>query len=120
MILKNGKLAHSKEQENPNLGTRVLVDKVNVMIEKYKDISYEIWEMKRKKRETAVRSNFPDAWESMEFVMTVKGILHIKDITLPFIGIILGNPSTYKTLAIGMLRHWFNTYYVDKYLRGLL
>jgi hypothetical protein len=33
MILKNGKLAHSKEQENPNLGTRALVDKVNVMIE---------------------------------------------------------------------------------------
>lgn len=69
---------------------------------------------KKEERDTAVRSNFPDAWESMEFVMTVKGILHIKDITLPFIGIILGNPSTYKTLAIGMLRHWFNTYYVDK------
>jgi len=27
MILKNGKLAHSREQENQNLGTRVLVDK---------------------------------------------------------------------------------------------
>jgi len=36
---------------------------------------------KKEERDTAVRSNFPDAWESMEFVMTVKGILHIKDIT---------------------------------------
>lgn len=115
---ENGKVAHSKEQENPNLETQVLVDEVNVMIEKYEGISYEIWQMERKKRYSnlvsAVKCNFPDAWESMEFVMTGKGILHIKDITLPFIGIILGNPSTYKTLAIGMLRHWFNTYYVDK------
>jgi len=115
----NGKVINSKEQENdPDLEAQVLIDEINAMAEKYKGISYEIWQIERKKRYdnlvSVVKSHFPDAWESMEFIMTGKGMLHIRDITLPFIGVILGNPSTYKTLAIGMLRHWCNTYYVDK------
>ena len=40
--------------------------------------------------------------------------MHIKDITCPPIVIIIGNPSTWKTVGIGMLRRWFGTYYVDK------
>lgn len=36
--------------------------------------------------------------------------LHIKNITLPLIGIILGYPSTYKTVGIGFLRRWYNAY----------
>jgi len=109
----------SKEvQQTPDQETQLLVDEINVLIEKYKDIPYEVWEQERAKRyqalRQAVQGNIPDAWESMEFVLTGKGILHISDVTLPFIGIILGNPSTYKTVAIEMLRKWYNTYYVDK------
>jgi DNA-binding MarR family transcriptional regulator len=111
----NGK---SKEEQDPGQETQALIDGINVLIEKYKDIPYGVWELERAKRYQALRQtvndNIPDAWESIEFVLTGKGILHIRDITLPFIGIILGNPSTYKTLAIGMLRKWYDAYYVDK------
>ena len=111
---ENGKT----KAQDPDHETDLITKEINTMIEKYKDIPYEIWETSRKERYdnlvNAVKKNFPSAWESMEFVLTGKGILHIEDITLPFIGIILGNPSTYKTLAIGMLRKWINAYYVDK------
>ena len=100
-----------------NTETKIILDE-SVLIEKYKDLPYEIWQQEQNKRyETlrqAVRDNIPESWESIECVLTSKGIMHIKDITLPLILIIIGNPSTWKTIAIGMLRRWFGAYYVDK------
>lgn len=101
-----------------NIETRTLLGEIKVLLEKYKDLTYAAWQEERTKRYQTLRQivhdNIPECWESMEFVLTCKGILHIGDVTLPLIGIVLGNPSTYKTVGIGMLRHWFNTYYADK------
>jgi DNA-binding MarR family transcriptional regulator len=109
---------HGDNGNNPDQETQSLIDEISVLIEKYKDITYVIWEEERAKRyqvlRQTVRDNIPESWEPMEFVLTCKGILHIKNITLPLIGIILGNPSTYKTVGIGFLRRWFNAYYADK------
>jgi hypothetical protein len=74
----------------------------------------DLWSKRYQALRQIVQDNVPASWEAMEFVLTCKGILHIRGVTLPLIGIILGNPSTYKTVGIGMLRHWFNTYYADK------
>jgi hypothetical protein len=101
-----------------NTETKIILDEISVLIEKYKDLPYEIWQQERTKRYETLRriikENIPESWESLECVITSKGIMHIKDITLPFILIIIGNPSTWKTVGIGMLRRWFGTYYVDK------
>jgi hypothetical protein len=101
-----------------NTETKIILDEISVSVEKYRGLPYEIWQQERSKRfealRRAIKDNIPESWESIECVLTSKGIMHIKDITLPVILIIIGNPSTWKTVGIGMLRRWFGTYYVDK------
>ena len=46
----------------------------------------------------------PHLWASLEFGLSIKSILHIKEITLPFAGIILGPPSSDKTYVLKLLR----------------
>jgi hypothetical protein len=56
------------------------------------------------------------AWQSLEFTLSVKNILHVKDITLPFAGAILGKPSGWKTFGIEMLRDISpHTHYSDAF-----
>jgi hypothetical protein len=96
----------------------IILDEISVLIEKYRDIPYEIWQQELIKRyqklRQVVRDNIPESWESLECVLT-EGILHIKDITLPLILVLIGNPSTWKTVGISMLRRWPNTYYEDEF-----
>ena len=47
--------------------------------------------------------------------IAVKSILNIKDCTLPFAGIILGPPSSSKTVGIEMFRGTANTFYTDSF-----
>ena len=42
-------------------------------------------------------------------------ILNIQDCNLPFIGIILGRPSSYKTIVINLLKRWYCTFYTDSF-----
>ncbi|HEU5119931.1 MAG TPA: hypothetical protein VFT71_02995 [Candidatus Nitrosocosmicus sp.] len=65
-------------------------------------------------RETTFK-NFSDVWQAIEFALSVKNVLHIKGNTLPFIGIILGPPSSSKTLALEMLRKLTITFYTDNF-----
>jgi len=51
----------------------------------------------------------------MEFQLSVKSILNIKGCALPFAGIILGPPSSSKTVGIEMLRDAPNTFYTDSF-----
>jgi hypothetical protein len=41
--------------------------------------------------------------------------LNIKKVTLPFAGIILGPPSTLKTIGLTMLKVWPQTFYTDSF-----
>ena len=47
-----------------------------------------------------IEENFPNLYGSLEFVLSIKNILHIKNYTLPFAGIILGSPSSSKTIGL--------------------
>lgn len=59
--------------------------------------------------------NIPNLWPGLEFALSVKSILNIKDCTLPFIGILLGPASSLKTVIIECFRGYRNTYYTDNF-----
>lgn len=62
-----------------------------------------------------VKTVMPELWKPLEFTLAVKSTLYIQDITLPFIGIILGPPSSVKTLTIELFRNCENTFYTDNF-----
>jgi hypothetical protein len=51
-----------------------------------------------------VLDNIPNLWAPLEFALSIKSILSIRDCSLPFAGIILGPPSSLKTAAIELFR----------------
>ena len=83
------------------------------------DIPYEDWLTALNEKYGALKDswdrNFPGLWHTAEFALSVKNILHIRDITLPFIGIILGPGSSSKTLVLEMLRGIHTTFYTDSF-----
>jgi hypothetical protein len=82
-------------------------------------LSYDEWKIGLERRyhdlKKAIDENMPTLWEAMEFQLAVKSILNIKDCTLPFAGIILGPPSSSKTVGIEMFRGTANTFYTDSF-----
>ena len=44
--------------------------------------------------------NLPGLWDSLEFELAIQKILNIADCTLPFAGIVLGSPSSLKTVGM--------------------
>jgi hypothetical protein len=59
--------------------------------------------------------NLRGLWYSLEFELSVFKILNIKDCTLPFAGILLGAPSSLKTVGIELFRKVPNTFYTDNF-----
>jgi hypothetical protein len=62
-----------------------------------------------------VDRNISELWPGLEFELSVLRILNILGCTLPFIGIILGRPSSTKTVTINLPRKWYCTYYSDNF-----
>jgi hypothetical protein len=62
-----------------------------------------------------VDDNMPQAWPAIEFILSVKTILHIKEITLPYIGIILGPPAGVKTVPLELLKDRIHTFFTDRF-----
>lgn len=60
-----------------------------------------------------VNDNLPQLWLAVEFILSIKSVMNIEGITLPWFGIILGRPSSLKTAAIELLRDTPNTFYTD-------
>lgn len=83
------------------------------------NISQEEWKTKLAEKYDIVNNvcntNFPHIWPTFEFALSIKNILHVQDITLPFAGIILGPPSSSKTLVLEMLRDLELTFYTDNF-----
>lgn len=106
------------DEERTRKEAQLIISNIEKLRKDYQDIPYEVWEQERKRRfdhlRTVVKDKVPKAWEAIELLLTVKGIRHIRDIDLPLIVIIVGNPGTWKTLATEMLRSWPDTYYKDK------
>jgi predicted transcriptional regulator len=83
------------------------------------EISFEIWQTKLvgkyQKLHDTVQEHLPNLWESLEFELSIQKILNIKDCTLPFAGILLGRPSSLKTVGIEMFRKWKKSFYTDNF-----
>ena len=60
-------------------------------------------------------TNIPKLWPALEFALSVKFILNIKDCNLPFAGILLGPVSSLKTASIELFRGRDNTFYTDNF-----
>jgi hypothetical protein len=60
-------------------------------------------------------ANIPKLWPALEFALSVKSILNIKDCNLPFAGILLGPASSLKTVSIELFRGRDNTFYTDNF-----
>ena len=82
-------------------------------------ISSEQWATGLSERFTELRNtvnaNIPEIWPGLEFELSSLRILNIQDCTLPFIGILLGRPSSYKTIVITLLKRWYCTFYTDSF-----
>ena len=96
-------------------GKQKIIDEINKDRSTLADISLEEWEKGRKQKyetllNTIKENNIGSLWTPLEFTLSIKCILNIRDITLPFAGIILGAPSTLKTVSLIMLNKWPQTY----------
>lgn len=83
------------------------------------DLSFEDWETGLADRyfilKETTNMNLPFLFPSLDFELSVNKILNIKDCTLPFAGIILGPPSSLKTVGIELFRKDKNTFYTDNF-----
>ena len=83
------------------------------------DIPFEDWQKELSIRydnlKNVIKENIPELLTPLEFSLSVKNILHISKCTLPFAGIILGRPSSNKTLGLQLLRNSRNTHYSDSF-----
>jgi hypothetical protein len=94
----------SSHTSTANEETKIILDEIAALLQKYADLPYEVWRQelvnRYRKLRQVIKDNIPQSWESLECVLTAKGILHIKDISLPLLVVIVGNPSTWKTVGI--------------------
>jgi hypothetical protein len=61
---------------------------------------------------TITEEKLPGLWLPLEFAISVRSIMHVKNINLPFIAVVLGPPSSYKSVAVDMFegaRYAFTT-----------
>jgi hypothetical protein len=102
-----------KEQEN----TKKVLDEINQLRELNANLTFEQWQSKVQEKYSnlhdKVRNTMPEIWPGLEFELSVMQILKIQENTLPFIGIILGRPSSYKTVIIELIKGYPNTFYTD-------
>ena len=81
--------------------------------------SAEEWQKKLeeqyKELKKVVIDNIPEIWPGLEFELSTLRILNILGCNLPFIGLILGRPSSYKTQIISLLSKWYCAYYTDDF-----
>jgi hypothetical protein len=57
--------------------------------------------------------HFPDAWEILEFTLSVKSILNMQGQETPFMGVLLAVPSSMKTAILELFREYPITLYRD-------
>ena len=81
--------------------TNPLLEWQNQVYEKYKNL------------ENTVKRIYPDVWNIMQFIISVKTILNIADNKLPLLGIIIAIPSSLKTTLMNFFRLYNHTFYSD-------
>jgi hypothetical protein len=92
---------------------------IQKLIEDTPNLTFENWSRilleKRLKLNSKINEYFPDVSLLVDFELSIKKILNIEDITLPFMGIVFAVPSSLKTAFFKLLRKLKYSYYSDKF-----
>lgn len=96
-----------------------ILNKITRLRQENPDLSFEQWINtlieKRNKLDSKVEEYFPEISLELDFILSIKTILNIEEITLPFMGIVFAVPSSMKTQVIEILRKWIYSYFTDKF-----
>jgi hypothetical protein len=121
LIKKVEEIEAQKGTESSSINTNIQKNLEEVAKDKSAigQISAEEWRSgvleKHQNLQKTVEKNLPNLWPALEFALSIKTILNIQDCTLPFAGILLGPPSSLKTVGIELFRKWPQTYYTDNF-----
>lgn len=102
---KNNNYNQSQQQQNQESKTTNIsfIEWSIKLVEKYTELQKEILNL------------IPELWESTEFALSVRTILRINSITLPFAGILLGPSGGLKTATVGLYRNTKDSCYRDSF-----
>ena len=118
---RNYRTANGKKLQSGLHLTKIDVNKDEAFAAIKKSVaeSSEVWESqlisKYQNLKNVCNDNLPGLWDSLEFEISIQKILNIADCTLPFAGIVLGSPSSLKTVGIQLFRKWPNVFYTDSF-----
>ena len=108
-----------EEEEQREQQKKRIQEEITILEQQNQGITFEQWtstlQEKYQNLKKVVDDEMPEIWPSFEFELSISRILKIESCDLPFIGIILGRPSSYKTVVIELLKRWSNTYYTDNF-----
>jgi hypothetical protein len=119
----NGK---SKKNDSPititseqELERNRILNEIQKLRKENPELTFEQWsntlKEKRHNLDNKVKEYFPEISLELDFILSIKTILNIEDITLPFMGIVFAVPSSMKTKVIEILRKWPYSYFTDKF-----
>jgi hypothetical protein len=131
VLLANAWRERTEEEKNEDADKKTLYEKqraaelarINAEIDRVKNanvgITWEQWRIGLSERyielQNVVNTNIPEVWPGLEFELSSLRILNIHGCDLPFIGLILARPSSYKTIVLNLLRKWYCTFYTDQF-----
>jgi hypothetical protein len=122
ILLESIKQQSNEEQQEKHKeqqAAKIILDEINQMREQNANLTFEQWQSKLLEKyqnlKDVVQKTMPEIWPGLEFELSILRILSIEGCTLPFIGIILGRPSSYKTVIISLLKNWPNVFYTDNF-----
>jgi hypothetical protein len=117
--IKNQIDKESQEKQQEQSVTQNLLNEINQLREQNSNLTFEKWKSELQEKfqtlRNVVHDTMPEIWPGLEFELSILRILSIEGCTLPFIGNILGRPSSYKTVIISLLKRWVNAFYTDNF-----
>lgn len=120
--ISNGKGIRKKEHFKNN-SVKLENEKDQNIIQNLKienpNLSFEQWsntlKEKRQNLDNKINEYFPEISLELDFILSIKTILNVFDICLPYMGIVFAVPSSLKTEVIELLRKWIYSYFIDKF-----
>jgi hypothetical protein len=100
---------------------RQFIDDVKKLRQNSKEyrITFEQWQEEIRQHYLNLKAvtvkHYPEAWPILEFCLSVKTILNIRDFTLPFMGVILAVPASMKTTIVQLFRKYSYSFYTDSF-----
>jgi hypothetical protein len=117
-ILNEAKQKESQTKEEQRQ-KNAIEEEIKQLREEHNGLTHEEWVSKLQDKyqglQRVVQETMPEIWPGLEFELSTLRILDIEGCTLPFIGVILGRPSSYKTVIISLLKRWYKAFYTDNF-----